>query len=264
MTGLADLDLNEPQDPIEDLRHRIPLRPAWIEIDAGRLQRNFEIINAHRPPAVKFLSVVKDDGYGHGALTVARAAMRAGAVYLAVGLIEDGIRLREHGLDAPILVFGQRSEAELPWCVRHGLTCAVQDAPTVQALARAAAHAGRRVPVHLKLNTGMNRYGVRWTEAWPLVERILAEPALELEGVFSHFAMSDEADKSSPGCSSNGSRLSWRNSPPTGCRSDTGTSATAAACSICLRPTSTWCASGCCPWACIRRRSAAACPASSR
>lgn len=196
MTGLADLELNEAQDPIEDLRHRIPLRPAWIEIDAGRLQRNFEIINAHTPPAVKFLSVVKDDGYGHGALTVARAALRAGAVYLAVGLIEDGIRLREHGLDAPILVLGQRSEAELPWCVRHGLTCAVQDAPTVQALARAAARAGRRVPVHLKLNTGMNRYGVRWTEAWPLVERILAEPALELEGVFSHFAMSDEADKS--------------------------------------------------------------------
>jgi alanine racemase len=196
MTGLVDLEPNESQEHFEDLRHRIPLRSAWIEVDAGRLQRNFEIINAHKPPQVRLLSVVKDEGYGHGALTVARAALRAGAVYLAVGSIEHGVSLREHGIDGPILILGQRHEAELPWCVRHDLTCAVQDGPTVQALAKAAARAGKRVPVHLKLNTGMNRYGVRWTEALPLVERILAEKSLELEGVFSHFAMSDEADKS--------------------------------------------------------------------
>jgi len=174
----------------------MPLRSAWIEVDVARLQRNFEIINAHKPPQVRLLSVVKDAGYGHGALTVARAALRAGAVYLAVGSVQDGISLREHGIDAPILILGQRQEAELPWCVRHDLTCAVQDEATVQALAKAAARADRRVPVHLKLNTGMNRYGVRWTEALPLAERILAEESLELEGVFSHFAMSDEADKS--------------------------------------------------------------------
>ena len=196
MTGLVDLELNASQEHFEDLRHRIPLRSAWIEVDAGRLQRNFEIINADKPPQVRLLSVVKAEGYGHGALTVARAALRARAVYLAVGSIEEGVSLREHGIDAPILILGQRREAELPWCVRHDLTCAVADGPTVQALARDAARAGKRVPVHLKLNTGMNRYGVRWTEALPLVERILAEHSLELEGVFSHFAMSDEADKS--------------------------------------------------------------------
>ncbi len=196
MTGLVDLEPNETQEPSEDLSLRIPLRSAWVEIDVGRLQRNFEIINAHKPPQVRLLAVVKDAGYGHGALTVARAALQAGAVYLGVGSIQDGIGLRADGIDAPILVLGQRLEAELPWCVRHDLTCSVQDAATVEALARAAARVGRRVPVHLKLNTGMNRYGVRWTEALALVERILAEESLELEGVFSHFAMSDEADKS--------------------------------------------------------------------
>jgi alanine racemase len=181
----------------EDLTQpRLPLRSAWIEINTRRLRRNLAIVNAFKPPQVQILAVVKDDGYGHGALTVARAALEAGAAYLGVSTLEEAVGLRARGIEAPILLLGQRQVAELPWCVRHQLTCAVQDAMTIQALAEAAARAHRRVPVHLKLNTGMNRYGVRWTEALPLAELVLAQKSLLLEGVFSHFAMSDEADKS--------------------------------------------------------------------
>ncbi|MBE7500848.1 MAG: alanine racemase [Verrucomicrobiales bacterium] len=183
-------------EPVEPAPPRRPLRPAWIEINIRHLRRNFEIVNAFKPRHVQVLAVVKDEGYGHGALTVGRAALDAGAACLGVATLDEALALRENGLDAPILVLGPQQQAELPWCVRHALTCAVQDAAQVKALAHAAARARQRVPVHLKLNTGMNRYGIRWTEALSLVELILAQPSLELQGVFSHFAMSDEADKS--------------------------------------------------------------------
>lgn len=183
-------------EPVQPAPPRLPLRSAWIEINTRRLRRNFEIVNAFKPRQVQVLSVVKDEGYGHGALTVGRAALEAGAAYLGVATLDEALALRASGLDAPILLLGPQQETEMPWCVRHALTCAVQDAAQVKALARVAARAHQRAPVHLKLNTGMNRYGVRWTDALSLIELILAQPSLELEGVFSHFAMSDEADKS--------------------------------------------------------------------
>jgi alanine racemase len=195
MTAVVELE-EESHEQTERTQRRMPLRSAWVEIDARRLQRNFEIVNAFKPGHVRLLSVVKDEGYGHGALTIARAALRAGAAYLGVGTLEEALDLREHGIEEPILMLGQRPEAELEWCVRHDLACQVQDAATIRVLARIAARANQRAPVHLKVNTGMNRYGVRWTDALPLAELILAERSLELEGVFSHFAMSDEADKS--------------------------------------------------------------------
>lgn len=196
MAALVELEHDASQEPIETACHRLPLRSAWIEIDTRRLSRNYEIIRAHLPREVALLSVVKDDGYGHGVLTIARTAIQTGAAYLAVGNLHEALHLREHGIEAPILVFGQRQEAELPWCVRHRFTCEVQDEVTIRALAAVAARARQRVPVHLKLNTGMNRYGVRWTDALALAQLIFEQKSLELEGVFSHFAMSDEKDKS--------------------------------------------------------------------
>lgn len=184
------VDLDRPP-PAESLGRR----DAWVEVDLGRLRRNFELIHADKPPRVRILSVIKDDGYGHGALAVARVALAAGAAYLGVGTVPEGISLREQGIAAPILVLGQRLGAELPWCVRYNLTCQVQDAATIRALAAAAARANRRVPVHLKINTGMNRYGVHWTQAMDLVELVLGQRSLELEGVFSHFAQAEGPDR---------------------------------------------------------------------
>jgi alanine racemase len=181
---------------MQSLPQQDPLRSAWIEVDLARLRRNFQIIQQDKPAAVRVLSVVKDDAYGHGALAVSRAALESGTVALAVSTLHEAITLRDHGLSTPLLVLGQRQETELPWCVRHDLTCLVQDEPTIRKLAEEAAQAGKRVPVHLKINTGMNRYGVRWTEALPLVELILQAKTLALQGMLSHFAMSDEADKS--------------------------------------------------------------------
>jgi len=94
-----------------------------------------------------------------------------------------------------MLLLGDRHENELPWCLAHDLTCCVSEAQTVQKLGQLAARSGKRVPVHLKINTGMNRYGIRWNDALPLIELICRTQSLALEGILSHFAQSDEADK---------------------------------------------------------------------
>jgi len=172
-----------------------PLRPAWTEIDLGKLRRNLQLIRADLPKHVKLLAVVKDEAYGHGALDVARIALEEGAWGFGLSNLEEGLSLRDAGIKAPLILLGERQEAELEWCVAHDLTICVNEPHTVRALAKIAAKFDKRVPVHLKVNTGMSRYGVRWDEALPLVEKILAEKSLELQGAMTHFAQSDETDK---------------------------------------------------------------------
>jgi alanine racemase len=172
-----------------------PLRPAWVEIDLARLRRNLQLIRRDLPRHVQLLAVVKDEGYGHGALDVARIALEEGAWGFGLSTLEEAVALRDAGITAPLLLLGERQEPELPWCVEHNLTVCVNESHTVRKLAHAAAHAGKRVPVHLKIHTGMSRFGVRWDEALPLIEQIGAEKSLSLEGVMTHFAQSDETDK---------------------------------------------------------------------
>ena len=171
-------------------------RPAWVEIDLARLKRNFELITRDKPAGVQFVSVVKDEAYGHGALRVAEVAMACGASFLALSTLEEAMALRASGVRAPLLLLGDREERELPWCLEHNLTCCVSDPRSVETLGRLAARAGKRIPLHMKINTGMNRYGVRWNQAAALAAQISATESLMLEGVISHFAQSDEADKS--------------------------------------------------------------------
>ena len=184
------------KEVVEELAEPKPLpRPAWIEIDLQRLSRNFQLINQDKPKGLQILSVVKDDGYGHGALAVARAALEAGAGFLGLSTLQEAITLRDQGVQARLLLLGDRQENELPWCVAHDLTCCVSEPISVMQLSTVAARANKRFPVHLKINTGMNRYGVRWTEAASLAQLIESTNSLYLEGVLSHFAQSDEADK---------------------------------------------------------------------
>jgi alanine racemase len=172
-----------------------PLRPAWVEIDLACLRRNLQIIRRDLPREVRLLAVVKDEAYGHGAPDVARIALEEGASMLGLSTLEEAIALRHAGITAPLLLLGERQEAELPWCVDHELTVCLNETGTARQLARVAAEAGKRVPVHVKINTGMSRYGVRWDEALALIEQICAEKSLLLEGIMSHFAQSDETDK---------------------------------------------------------------------
>ncbi len=122
-------------------------------------------------------------------------AAEEGAWGFGLSTLVEAMHLRDRGITAPLLLLGERQEAELDWCVAHDLTVCVNEPHTVRALARVAADFGKPVPVHLKIQTGMSRYGVRWDEAQPLIEKIVAEKSLSLAGVMTHFAQSDEADK---------------------------------------------------------------------
>ncbi len=171
------------------------MRPARVRIDLARLRANFQIICSDKPATLDFACVVKDNAYGHGAVAVARIALEFGARYLAVATTDEGLELRQNDIVAPVLVFGERTPAELEECVRHELTCFVNDVRTAKQLARLAEEQAKRVPVHVEVDTGLSRYGVRWTKALEVLEIIHAIPALQLQGLMSHFAMSDEQDK---------------------------------------------------------------------
>ena len=173
-----------------------PLRPAWTEIDLGKLRRNLQLIRADLPRHVQLMAVVKDEAYGHGALDVARIATEEGAWGFGLSNLEEAMHLREGGITAPLLLLGERQEAELDWCVAHDLTVCVNEPHAVRQLAKIAAEFGKQVPVHVKIHTGMSRYGVRWDEALPLIEQIVAEKSLRLEGVMTHYSQSDETEKS--------------------------------------------------------------------
>lgn len=167
------------------------LRPSWVEIDLDAVRANVALLRRVAAPAA-LCAVVKADAYGHGAVPVARAAIGAGAAGLAVALVDEGLELRRHGVAAPVLVLSEPVGAEAAEAVATGgLTATVASFSGAGVLAAAARRVGTRVPVHVKVDTGMHRLGVAPEAAASLVEAVLAEPALRLEAVWTHLAVAD-------------------------------------------------------------------------
>ncbi|MDZ7290646.1 MAG: alanine racemase [candidate division KSB1 bacterium] len=173
----------------------LPLRPTWVEINLTQLRRNLEIIRADMPPNLKWCSVVKDQAYGHGAVAIAKETVRAGASCLAVANLDEALELRRAQIIAPIIIFGERPHAELEWCIENDFTIFVNDAVQAKQVDDGARERGKYASVHVEVDTGLNRYGVRWTKVLPVIESILSRANLRLAGIMTHFAMSDELDK---------------------------------------------------------------------
>lgn len=169
-------------------------RGAWVAVDLDAIQRNVAVLR-RRAPGAALIAVVKADAYGHGAVAVAEAALAAGATRLAVYTCDEGVVLRRAAVSAPILVMGYLQPAEARTVVQHDLTPTVVSVQQALALSVAAQSAGRRVPVHLKVDTGMGRAGVAPSEVVALAERVAGLAALDLEGLFTHFATADEPDR---------------------------------------------------------------------
>ena len=141
------------------------------------------------------MAVVKADAYGHGAVECARAAVEAGAAMLGVALVEEGVELREAGVDAPIMVLSEPVAGAADTVVEHRLVPTVYTTGGIEALAKAVISAGADpLPVHLKVDTGMHRVGCSPAEAGRLVETIMAHDELLLDGVLTHLAVADELD----------------------------------------------------------------------
>lgn len=169
-------------------RHPVRYRPTVVEVDLEAIRHN---VRRLKPPGAELLAVVKADGYGHGAAAVARAALEAGASRLGVALVEEGIALREAGISAPILVLSEAPPGAEDELVAHDLTPSVYTPEAVRALGAAARRAGRRLPVHVKLDTGMHRVGLWPPERAVELCRAVLEEDLELEGLFTHFASAE-------------------------------------------------------------------------
>lgn len=169
-------------------------RPVVAEIDLGAIRANVSALAAIAGDAA-LMAVVKADAYGHGAERVARTATDAGAAWLGVALVEEGVGLREAGIGSPILVLSEPPPSAAGAVVAHHLTPVAYREPWIEALAKAVAEAGADpLPVHLKVDTGMHRAGCDGGEAVALAGAVAARGELVLEGLMTHFAVADEVD----------------------------------------------------------------------
>jgi alanine racemase len=171
------------------------LRPAWAEVDLAAIRHNAAVLVAAGAPA-RLCAVVKAAGYGHGAPEVARAALDGGAEWLAVALVEEGRELRAAGIDAPVLLLSEPPAAAMSAVVDLSLTPTVYTRIGLDALVSAVNDSRIDHPfsVHVKVDTGMHRVGAPIDAAVALALDVSASPALELEGFWTHFAISDEVD----------------------------------------------------------------------
>jgi alanine racemase len=171
------------------------VRPTRARVDLDAIRHNIGFFASACAPA-EVCAVVKADGYGHGSIAVSRAALEAGATWLAVALVEEGAVLRKAGIEAPIMLLAQPRGDDLVAAVRWDLRVAAYTVDIVEPLCEAAVATGRRPRVHLKVNTGMNRLGARPAEAVTLARMLADRPELEFEGVWTHHAKADVPDDS--------------------------------------------------------------------
>lgn len=166
-------------------------RWAWAEVDLDAVAHNVGVLRTAAAPAAVW-AVVKGDGYGHGSVTVARAALAAGAEGVCVALVHEAGVLRDAGIEAPILVLSAQPPEQAADAVALGVISTVVDAAGIDALAAAARAAGRAHDVHLKIDTGMHRMGCVPDDAAELAGRAADAHGLRLAGVFTHLATADE------------------------------------------------------------------------
>ena len=167
---------------------------AWVEVDAEAIRRNAAALTAALAPGSSLMAVVKADGYGHGAVPVAQAALAGGASCFGVATLAEGVQLRRAGITAPVLVLGNLIHAEeLRSCLRWQLMPTLSGMREALLCQNLAATSGRTMTVHLKLDTGMARLGVDWQEGPRLVAAIAELDHVELAGIYSHLACADAA-----------------------------------------------------------------------
>ncbi|MDJ0797378.1 MAG: alanine racemase [Calothrix sp. MO_167.B12] len=170
---------------------------AWIEIDIAALSHNVRQLRRLLSPRTQLMAVVKADAYGHGAITVAQTALEAGASWLGVATVPEGIQLRESGIDAPILILGathtkEQIQAIAQWQLQPTL-CSPQQA-LIFSTALETIKNPSPLPVHIKLDTGMSRLGTHWEQAAEFVQLVQGLPQLQIASIFSHLATADSED----------------------------------------------------------------------
>jgi alanine racemase len=166
-------------------------RWAWAEVHTGLISHNVAIV-AQRTAPVQVWAVVKANGYGHGAVQVANAALAGGATGLCVAIVDEGVALRRAGITAPILLLSEQPPELADLIVGYQLTPTVTTTRGAAVLAASAAAADQTVKVHIKVDTGMHRVGVAPNETVSLASFVSSYESLTIEGVYTHFAVADD------------------------------------------------------------------------
>ncbi|MBP1655032.1 MAG: Alanine racemase [Bacteroidetes bacterium] len=177
---------------IEDLSASHATR---AEISLAAFRSNIDAVRAYAQPGVSVMAVVKANAYGHGAVRMAAEAVAHGVERLAVARYHEGIELREGGVTAPILVFEATQVEHVPTALGYGLDLTIMNRQGLEAVASAARRSGAPARVHVKVDTGMGRLGVADQLAADFVEQAAREQGVEVIGVYSHFATSEDPDR---------------------------------------------------------------------
>jgi alanine racemase len=170
---------------------RLTTSRAWLEIDLDAISANIETLRDHAGRGVEILLPVKADGYGHGAVEVAREAARCGVGWFGVASLEEALILRRGGIEGRILLLTPPSPPEIEFLVVAGIRTVVMDLSTARARREGVVH-----PVHVEVDTGMARTGVPWRDASSFVRDLAGMPNLRIEGLFCHLSSADEGDLS--------------------------------------------------------------------
>ncbi|HHW41859.1 MAG TPA: alanine racemase [Syntrophomonadaceae bacterium] len=172
-------------------------RPAWAEINLDALAHNVREIRRITNPRAQIMVVVKANGYGHGVEPVSRTALRNGAGWLGVALLQEALLLRERGIKAPTVILGYTPDEDMEEVVANDISQTIFTWEGALALAAAAKRLGKTAKIHVKIDTGMGRLGFPPDkETVETIFRMAHLPGVEVEGIYTHFAAADEADKS--------------------------------------------------------------------
>lgn len=172
---------------VSDRSTRATSATSWAEISLPALRHNVDLLRRQANPAA-VAAVVKADAYGHGAITVATAALEAGAASICVFTVREAVELREAGIDAPILCLGPVLADDPDDIAAYDIGAVVDSAPTARRLAAAGQRGARTIRVQINIDTGMQRYGLQPAQAIELAHVVRSLDVLDLEGVFTHFA----------------------------------------------------------------------------
>jgi len=170
------------------------IRPVWLEINLDAIAHNVKKIRQIVGENTQIIAVVKANAYGHGAIEVSETLLENGVTMLGVGVIEEGIVLREAGIKAPILICGITMNDQLKPLVMYNLTATVCDLKAVKTLSRIANKKKKKVRVHIKIDTGMGRLGIPSADTLNFVKEISQMKNIKIEGIFTHFAATNEED----------------------------------------------------------------------
>ena len=170
-------------------------RDAWVEINVSNLEHNIREIKSRIPEGVKLLGVVKADAYGHGSVMLAPTILASGMDMLGVASIDEGVDLRNANINCEILVLGAVPVWAVESAVKNDLSIAIFSKDHIKACEQAYLRTGIKPKVHVKLDTGMNRIGVRAEDAVDFIQQVQKADYINLQGIFTHLASAEETDK---------------------------------------------------------------------